>query len=154
MKRAALFDLDGVIIDSEGLYTIFWQSIENLYPTGIPDFAHAIKGTTISRILEHYPEQQVRDDILRRLHRYERSGMRFEMYDGVADFLASLRGAGVATAIVTSSDDVKMGYLFARLPELRGMVDTVVTGSMVSRSKPDPEGYLTAAAALGCSPGD
>ena len=33
----ALFDLDGVIIDSETLYTGFWNEIESEFPTGIPD---------------------------------------------------------------------------------------------------------------------
>ena len=154
MKRAALFDLDGVIVDSEGLYTIFWNSIEQIYPTGIPDFAHAIKGTTIGKILSNYPSDQIRDDILDRLHRYEREEMAYTVYPGVLDFVRGLRDCGISTAIVTSSDDVKMGYLFKQLPQLRYMFDIVITGTMVSRSKPDPEGYLLAASRLGCDPAD
>lgn len=154
MKRAALFDLDGVIVDSEGLYTVFWDSIEHLYPTGIPDFANAIKGSTIGRILQNYPTEAIRNDILDRLHRYEREQMTYAVYPGVTEFIAELRRKGVATAIVTSSDDVKMGYLFAQQPELRNLVDIVITGTMVSRSKPDPEGYLLAASRLGCDPAD
>lgn len=50
--KAALFDLDGVIIDSEKLYTVFWNDIEQMYPTGIPDYAVAIKGTTLPEILD------------------------------------------------------------------------------------------------------
>lgn len=153
MKRAALFDLDGVIVDSEGLYTLFWDSIERIYPTGIPDFAQAIKGSTIGRILGNYASDEVRADILERLHRYEREEMVYTLYPGVTDFIGALRDRGIATAIVTSSDDVKMGYLFGQQPALRDMVDLVVTGTMVSRSKPDPEGYLLAASRLGCDPG-
>ena len=48
---AILFDLDGVLIDSEGLYTRFWEETEALYPTGIPDFARFIKGTTLPSIM-------------------------------------------------------------------------------------------------------
>lgn len=154
MKRAALFDLDGVIIDSESLYTLFWDNIEHVYPTGIPDFAYAIKGTTIGKILSNYPSEAIRADILDRLHRYEREEMVYALYPGVIDFISALRREGIATAIVTSSDDVKMGYLFRQQPQLREMVDTIVTGSMVSRSKPDPEGYLLAARTLGCDPCD
>ena len=42
-KRAVLFDLDGVIIDSESLYTVFWNDMDRLYPTGVENFAKVIK---------------------------------------------------------------------------------------------------------------
>ncbi len=42
-----------------------------------------------------------------------------------------------------------MDLLFGRRPELREMVNVVITGSMVSRSKPDPEGYLKGAELIG-----
>ena len=50
MKHAALFDLDGVIVDSEKNYTRFWDEIESIYPTGIENYAYAIKGTTLETI--------------------------------------------------------------------------------------------------------
>ena len=42
-----------------------------------------------------------------------------------------------------------MSYLFAAHPELKEKLTALVTGSMVSRSKPDPEGYLTGAEMIG-----
>lgn len=40
MKQyGALFDLDGVLIDSETAYTEFWSGIDRIYPTGIDDYA-------------------------------------------------------------------------------------------------------------------
>ncbi len=154
MKRAALFDLDGVIIDTEPLYTLFWDRIEKVYPTGIPDFANAIKGSTIGKILALYPTEEIRADILDRLHRYESDEMAYTLFPGVVSFINDLRSHGIATAIVTSSDNVKMDHLFGKMPGLRNLVDLIVTGSMVSRSKPDPEGYITAARKLGCEPGN
>ena len=39
----ALFDLDGVIVDTEGIYTDFWHEIGTaIYSVGIDDFAHII----------------------------------------------------------------------------------------------------------------
>lgn len=150
----ALFDLDGVLIDSEGLYTRFWERIEQVYPTGIPDFAHVIKGNALFRILDTYfPDKEVQADITRRVHDFENE-ISYPIYDGVEVFLSQLRSRRVRTAIVTSSDSVKMTSLWKQLPALRGYFDTVVTGSDVTKSKPDPQGYLLAASRLGCDPGD
>lgn len=149
--KGILFDLDGVLIDSETQYTKFWSEIEKVYPTGIPDYPMAIKGTTLSKILLNYPDGNVRQDIIDRIHQFE-DIIRYHEYPGVTDFLRDLKANGIATAIVTSSDDVKMGYLFEQLPDLRQWFDTIVDGSMVSHSKPDPEPYLKGAEMLGLKP--
>lgn len=152
-KHGALFDLDGVLIDSETAYTGFWQQIDRDYPTGIENYAIAIKGTTLEEIMKHYDDESVKADILKRIHEFQ-GRMQFEIFDGVMDFLEDLREHGIPCAIVTSSDDRKMERLFKQLPQLKEMFDVVIDASMVVRSKPDPEGYLKAAAALGCDPRD
>ena len=43
-RFGALFDLDGVLIDTEGKYTEFWDEISRIYPTGIDNYALHIKG--------------------------------------------------------------------------------------------------------------
>ena len=53
-KCGVLFDLDGVLLDSEGQYSIFWENIEKEYPTGIDNFASYIKGFHLSRILKFF----------------------------------------------------------------------------------------------------
>lgn len=150
----ALFDLDGVLIDSEGLYTQFWSDIEKIYPTGITDFAHVIKGNALFKILNTYfPDPNVQADITRRVHEFE-DEIRYPVYQGVREFLSSLRSRGFKTAVVTSSDNVKMASLWGQVPDLKEYFDIVITGSDVTRSKPDPQGYLLAARRLGCDPGD
>lgn len=149
----ALFDLDGVLIDSETSYTAFWQNIDSIYPTGIDNYAIAIKGTTLPEIMKHYDDENVKADILKRIHDFQET-MVYEIYDGVIGFLNELRGRGIRSAIVTSSDSRKMHLLFRQHPELREAVDEVIDASMVTRSKPDPEGYLKAAGVLGCRPED
>ncbi|WP_304960223.1 HAD family hydrolase, partial [Muribaculum intestinale] len=106
-----------------------------------------IKGTTIGEILQNFPESD-RDGILAALHEFE-ANMEYPVYPGVMEFLGRLKKSGIPSAIVTSSDNVKMDLLFGRRPELREMVNVVITGSMVSRSKPDPEGYLKGAELIG-----
>lgn len=148
-KIAALFDLDGVLIDSESIYTQFWDRMDALYPTGVDNFSYAIKGTTLPRILDTYfPDPEVQAQL--RVHlREQEDNMVYRIFPGVVDFLNALRSDGIPTAIVTSSNNDKMHALFAQLPGFRDLFDVVITDSDVRRSKPDPEGYRLAARSLG-----
>lgn len=143
-----LFDLDGVLIDTEGQYSIFWAETGRRYDVGGPTFADDIKGTNLALILARFPEE-VREEVRAAIHDYEHV-MDYPLYPGTLDLLDALHLAGIAIAIFTSSDNVKMNLLFSRQPGLRSRVDAIVTGDMVTRSKPDPEGYLKAAEAIGC----
>lgn len=80
--------------------------------------------------------------------------MEYPYFPGVLDFLKALKANGIPSAIVTSSDDTKMSFLFRRHPELLDYIQEVITGSMVKHSKPDPEGYLLGASKLGLAPED
>ena len=63
-KIAALFDLDGVLIDCECIYTQFWTSMDELFPTGIENFAYSIKGTTLPDILDtHFSDNAVQAEV-------------------------------------------------------------------------------------------
>lgn len=146
--KGVLFDLDGVLIDSESIYSIFWDDIDRRYPTGIENFALAIKGTTLPVILTHFEGEELREQITRELNDFQ-DRMVYPLYPATLPFLAMLRRAGLRTAIVTSSDDAKMARLYAQHPSFADNFDVVIDASMVSRSKPDPEGYRKAAAALG-----
>lgn len=151
-RCGALFDLDGVLVDTEGIYTLFWHEIDRKYPTGVVNFEYVIKGNTLGNILTTYfPDENVRRQIVDELREHERT-MRYILFEGVEPFLESLRQAGISSAIVTSSNSRKMEHLFAQLPMLRELVDVVVTEEDVSNSKPDPEGYHKAAGRLGLRP--
>lgn len=142
-----LFDLDGVLIDSEGTYTKFWAEVDRKYPTGVPNFAVAIKGTTLPEILKRFPDKEVREEIERGIVEFQ-DNMQFDLFPATLPFLKAARAKGVKMAIVTSSDDKKMARLYEQHPTFADNFDVVIDASMVSRSKPDPEGYLKAAAAL------
>lgn len=152
-RHAALFDLDGVLVDTEGVYTEFWAQIDREFPTGVEDFEHIIKGSTLARILDTYFIKADHDLILERLRRQE-DEMQYRLFPNVLHFITGLRARGWGVAIVTSSNDVKMRHLFEQLPELQPLVDTLVTDGDVTHSKPDPEGYLLAARRLNCNPKD
>lgn len=149
MKIAALFDLDGVLIDSESIYTVFWNRMNELFPTGIDNFPYVIKGTTLPQILDRYfPDPEVQAELRVYLKKQE-AEMVYRIFPGVERFLKALKEKGIPTAIVTSSNDAKMKVLFDSLPGFRDYFDVVVTDTDVTRSKPDPQGYMLAAERLG-----
>lgn len=148
--EAALFDLDGVLIDTEGTYTEFWDEMARLHHKPAT-FALDIKGTTLTKILDAHFPKEMHAEIEQMIHDFE-DNMVFRLFPGVAEFLDGLAALGVPMAIVTSSDDKKMAALARQLPELLDRMATVVDGSMVTRSKPDPQGYLMAAERLGKKP--
>lgn len=147
-QRGVLFDLDGVLLDSEGLYSIFWSEMDRLYSTGVPDFAAYIKGFHLKRILGYFADDNVRAEVMDRLLAYERT-MKFAFFPGALEFVKQLRQAGVPTAIVTSSDRKKMEALYSQHPEFTSLFNQIVTGDMVTRAKPDPECYVMGAKLIG-----
>lgn len=152
MTKGVLFDLDGVVVDSESIYTQFWSDIDKLYPTGVENFAIAIKGNTLQRILaDYFPDNDVKQDILERIKDFE-INMRYKPFAEAIRFINELKRNQFRIAIVTSSSQKKMDNLYAQNPGFREMFDAVVTGDMVSHSKPDPEPYLLGAEAIGVAP--
>lgn len=147
-QRGVLFDLDGVLLDSEGLYSIFWAQMDKEHPTGIENFASFIKGFHLNRILGYYESDDVREQVLEQLLEYERN-MRYEFFPGALEFVKQLRASGVPMAIVTSSDRKKMQSLYRQHPEFPTLFDHIITGDMVVKAKPDPYCFLLGAQLMG-----
>ena len=146
----ALFDFDGVVVDTEPQYTLFWDEKGKKYHPEIPNFGHHIKGQTLIQIYKQFfrEPEGLQDEITRQLLDYELT-MHFEYIDGVVDFMKELREKGVKLAIVTSSNDAKMANAYREHPELKTMVDFIVTADRVTHSKPHPECFLLGAEMLG-----
>jgi HAD superfamily hydrolase (TIGR01509 family) len=147
---AALFDFDGVVVDTEPQYTLFWDEKGQKYHPEIPNFGHHIKGQTLIQIYKQFfrEPEGLQDEITRQLLDYELT-MHFEYIDGVVDFMKELREKGVKLAIVTSSNDAKMANAYREHPELKTMVDFIVTADRVTHSKPHPECFLLGAEMIG-----
>lgn len=153
--KTALFDFDGVIVDTEPLYDIFWNEAGVRYETGIDNFAAVIKGTTLPHIMEKYfsdRSEEFRQMVIKESTEYE-STMPLPAMPGSMEFLHLLKGKGVKMGLVTSSDNSKVERAF-RLHHLENMFDTVVTADRITRGKPDPMCYLLAADDLHVSPSD
>ena len=160
MKRAVLFDMDGVIFDSERAVLAVWREIAGeMELSGIDGvFVQCVgvnKQRTREIFCEAYPDLNFDEfDVrVRRLFlsRYDKG--RLPVKPGVREILAGLRERRIPLALASSTrtETVKReleeaGFL--------GCFDTVIGGDLVTRSKPDPEIFLTAASRLGAEPAD
>ncbi|MEV3926334.1 HAD family hydrolase [Actinomadura coerulea] len=155
--HAVLFDMDGLLIDSESV----WLEVESevmawLGGEWTPAHQERLVGGSLYLAVDYMLEltgaDAPREEVGRRMldGMAERLGACVPMMPGAKDLLAELRAAGMTTALVSSSH--------RRLIE--PVLDAVgrehfalsVAGDEVARTKPHPEPYLTAAARLGADP--
>ena len=155
--KAAIFDMDGLILDSERTVLSCWEKIGEKY--GFKDIVtYGIsvigknKKATIDEFERIYGEPG---------DRYERE-LR-EIYNGLAqkgevplkphtlELLESMKNAGMKIAIASSSTREEVTTQMEMLGALK-FFDTCVCGDQVTKSKPDPEIFLLACDALGVKP--
>lgn len=143
---AALFDFDGVVVDTETQYSIFWNEQGRKYHPEIPDFGRIIKGQTLTQIYnKHFAGmEEVQQQITAELNEFEEN-MSFHYIPGVEAFMKELRANGVKIAIVTSSNEMKMSNAYKAHPELKQLVDRILTAEMFAHSKPNPDCFLLGA---------
>ncbi|MBR5697199.1 MAG: HAD family phosphatase [Prevotella sp.] len=151
--KAALFDLDGVIIDTETQYSRFWGEQCRRYFPDQPGLENVIKGQTLTQIYDRVfadlPDEQPL--ITQRLDEYELQ-MTYDYIPGARAFIENLRQQGIKTAVVTSSNQPKMRNVHRVHPELTELFDAILTAEDFTESKPHPQCYLRAAERLGCLP--
>ena len=143
---AALFDFDGVVMDTESQYSIFWNGVGKKYHPEYEEFGKIIKGQTLRQIYDRYfaGMEKEQEEITEALNRFE-AQMKYEYIPGVTDFMRELHAHGVKIAIVTSSNEQKMANVYAVHPELKDLVDRILTAEMFTRSKPAPDCFLLGA---------
>lgn len=146
-----LFDLDGVIMDTETQYGIFWNRTGKEL-LGLDDFGKRIKGQTLNHIISHFDGvSKSKDEIIRELYEYERN-MSYDYIPGADEFMKDLHARGIPMAIVTSSNDAKMVNVRRAHPELWELTEAVLTSEHFSKSKPDPECFIKGMEILGGRP--
>ncbi|MCD8287565.1 MAG: HAD family hydrolase [Porphyromonadaceae bacterium] len=112
-----------------------------------------IKGNTLQQIFDlHFAgHKDWQREITAALSEWEQN-MHFDLIPGILDFLGKLQAYHLPTALVTSSDDSKLGHLWEVHPSLQRFFHTIISADDITRSKPDPEGYLLASRRLGVAP--
>ena len=153
--KAALFDLDGVVLDTESQYSCFWGGIGREYHANIPDFADRIKGQTLTQIYDGWfaGQESLQQAITCRLNEFEAS-MHFPYINGARAYIEQLQREGIKMAIVTSSNQAKMRSAYGEHPELHQLFDRILTSEDFAASKPAPDCYLLGAQVFGVEPSE
>lgn len=159
--QAAIFDLDGVIVDTARYHFLAWKRLA--HSLGF-DFSEAdnerLKGVSRMRSLEillEIGELTLDDDTKARLADQKNIWYvesisqldKSEILQGATEYLQRLRERGVKTAIGSASKNTPL--ILERLGITR-LFDVIIDGNSVSKAKPDPEVFLKAAQALGIAP--
>lgn len=156
MRRAAavLFDMDGLLVDSEPVwYDVEAAAVERLGGTWAPEHQAALIGGTMDAscryMLEHtgasMTPEQLADELIAEMAIRFRTGL--PLHEGALELVDAVRAAGVPTGLVSSSYRVLVDAALERLGRER--FDVSVAGDEVRHGKPDPEPFLTACERLG-----
>jgi HAD superfamily hydrolase (TIGR01509 family) len=152
MYEAVLFDMDGVVVDTEQSVTDFWQRLARDHgrTLSVEDLERHVYGHRADHTLRAlYPEipRNRYDQVYRRLRENQES-LVYTAIPGVLPLLAQLGRAGVATALVTGAQDWKAAEVIGQL-RLTAAFEIVICADDVPQGKPDPACYLLAAERLG-----
>jgi HAD superfamily hydrolase (TIGR01509 family) len=158
--RAVLFDMDGVLCDSEAFiaaaairmfredhgvavraedFLPFVGAGENRYLGGVAEKHGVVLAMPRDKVRTY---ERYLEDIRGRLH----------PIPGAAEFLSACRARGLRTAVASSADRLKVDGNLREIGFPPATFDAIVTGSDIRHPKPDPEIFLAAAARVGVEP--
>ena len=159
MIEAVVFDMDGVLFDTERLIGACWNKIahamgiceiESLLHACIGTNKKATKALFLKKLGEDfdfdYFDKQVHEAFFKQV---EEEGLPIKL--GVHELLEHLKGAGIKIGLASSTYEAGVRSHLKRAG-IEGYFEVVVGGDMVKASKPDPEIYLTACKKLRVEP--
>ncbi len=159
MKKAALFDMDGTLVDNTlahmRAFEIFcarygvtgWkEKLSQAFGMGNDDIMRLIMPAELIRERSLASLAEEKEAIYREIYAPE-----IRPVEGLVPLLESLRAAGVRCAVGSSGCRANVDFVLEKC-RIGEFFDARISGDRVTRCKPDPEIYLTAAAALGMAP--
>jgi HAD superfamily hydrolase (TIGR01509 family) len=154
---AVLFDMDGLLIDSEPLWLEAETDVMARLGAGWTEAdQHALLGGSLTRTVRYLlakatrpqPPEVIAEWLMSDIEdRVRRDGV--PLRPGADELLTAVAAAGLPHALVTSSEG---GFMRAVLASTGLSFDVTVCADDVSATKPDPEPYLLAAKLLGADP--
>ena len=159
--RGVLFDMDGVLVDSERLYMRFWReaSAAHGFPmtqaqalslrSRSPEAAVPLFRAWFGENADYHAIRETRRLLMSAY--IDAHGV--EAKPGAKDLLAYLKAGGYRLALATSSPVARAVQYLGR-NGLDAYFDATVSGTEVAHGKPAPDIYLRAASALGLTPAE
>ncbi len=153
-----VFDMDGVLFDSERCIQTCWEELAEKWDLGdIHPMLHACLGVTnqecraiiLQMMGKDFPCDLYLSEVSRLFH--ARFDGRLPLKTGVHELIGDLRAHSVPLALASSTREavVRKNLEDAQILDA---FSVLVCGNMVTKSKPDPEIYLKACDLLGCAP--
>ena len=159
--KAAIFDLDGTLIDNNAFHLQTWK--QYLKKAGIDiseeNYRKHINGRTNKDALEYiYNRKMTADEAMQ--YALEKEALYREIYKphikpvaGLTALLESFHNRNIPMAIATSGIQVNIDFMFEHIP-IRNYFSIIVNSSHISKGKPDPEIYEKTASLLQVPPGN
>ena len=153
-----IFDMDGVIFDSERAYVAAYKALAPKYGLDDVEAVHRacmdsigvtrVKTREIffSYVGHEFDYDRYREEVQLLLNQQE-----FELKPGVFELFDWLKENGASIALASSTRQVNVSRMLDHAG-LTAYFNAIICGDMVSRSKPDPEIFLTAASRLDAAP--
>ena len=159
--EAVILDLDGVVVDTAKFHYKAWKQMadeEGIYFD--EKINERLKGVSRMDSLQIIMERSQKKYSQKQLEELaeKKNNIYVKMLDvltpgdilvGIEEFVADLKKNDIKTAICSASKNTEK--IIDKL-QLKGLFDTIVTGNDVTKSKPDPEGFLLSAKRLGSTP--
>lgn len=159
MKRCVIFDMDGVLLDSEyGAFSHVQKALRRLGADISMDYLTSLIGRTSAHIYRRIIDdkkldlsvEQIRSENNRYGSFYETADD-LKMMDGLLEFIGVLEKRKISMAVVSSTSAGSVLTTLNRLDILKHM-RFVLAGDMIKESKPSPLGYRTAMRYLNAEP--
>lgn len=155
--RAVIFDMDGVLIDSEPLHERATRAAGAQHGIDVPPSVfEAFRGQTDAAIMAHLAEEAEGVEasaLLAAKHAaYAALSDELTLMPGVRAFIDGLRERGLPLALVTSASRRDQAHTFARFG-LAPAFHVVITADDVTHAKPHPAPYRQAVGQLGVDAG-
>ncbi|WP_245966783.1 HAD family hydrolase [Sphaerisporangium album] len=157
--KAALFDLDGTLIDSERRSLVLWGLLLTNHgvdhdETLLREFMGRRGPDVLAEKATLFPGRRVEDLLAELISYLDRPGLpEISPVPGAADLIRRIDGHGLPVVLVTSAHR----WWAESCLELVGVGDvvrTIVSAEDVTVGKPDPSGFLLGARAAGVRPGE
>lgn len=159
INQAVIFDMDGVIIDSNPFHVKSWRAFAEKYDFEITeqDLEQHVFGRMMKDALQYFFKGDMSDEEIERYGEEKEIIFRemFKPYikpvDGLMHFLDDMKAYHVKMAVATSASLKNLDFMFENIP-IRHYFEALLDASCVEKGKPDPDIYLKAASMLDVPP--
>jgi len=157
MFSGAVFDLDGVIVDSHPLHKQAWRAFLGSVGKQVSeaDLDFILEGRRRRDILIHFlgdiSETEIHEYGNKKDEYFRQASSELEPVPGTVEFIGKVRKTGLRIAVATSASRHRAEWTLEQL-KIADFFEVVITGDDVVESKPDPAVYRLAAQRLSISP--